>query len=354
MIGRAAVTAAGLAVAALAACSAPPVPADLARAYERERAGDVDGALAAYDAAAARCDRTLSRHRADADCGRALLGKAALLADRGRTDEAIAAYVAIGARTHDDPPPSAEGLFRAGRLAYDADRAAEAAGYLWAVVEQYPDEAFAADALAYVVRRARADAPRPLWDRLVADYATLRDTDVADNLLWALAELAEHELADPATALELYDRIPGDHPTSGLRDDSRWRAAALATARGDFAGAATRLRALLATREVALGAGSYFSVWLDDAQLALARLLRDHLRDPAGAAAAFARLTRDYPASVLVDDALAELAALEEARGRTAAACAAAARLLAHDAASRFAAAAAARQARLGCPGAGR
>ena len=79
-----------------------------------------------------------------------------------------------------------------------------------------------------------------------------------------------------------------------------------------------------------------------------------YLRDDAGAAAAFARLPRDYPASILVDDALAELAAREEARGRTAAACAAAARLLRKDAASRFADDARARQARLGCPEAGR
>jgi tetratricopeptide (TPR) repeat protein len=340
VIGRAAVAA--VTAVALAACSAPPVPADLARAYERERAGDVDGALAAYDAAAARCDRALSRHRADADCGRALLGKAALLADRGRTDEAIAAYVAIAARTHDDPPPSAEGLFRAGRLAYDADRAAEAAGYLWAVVEQYPDEAFAADALAYVVRRARGDAPRPLWDRLVAAYATLRDTDVADNLLWALAELAEHELADPAAAVELYDRIPRDHPTSGLRDDSRWRAAALLTAGGDYPAAADRLRALVATREVALGAAR--TRCGSTTRSSLARLLTCA---SAGAAAAVASATTRGRS---VDDARRA----GRARGTPAAACAAAARLLAKDAASRFADDARARQARLGCPEAGR
>lgn len=346
--------AAALAVAALTACSAAPVPADLSRAYERQAAGDLDGALAAYRAAARRCDRALSSERTDADCARALLGEAGVLADAGRTAEAIAAYAAIGARTHDDPPPSAEGLFRAGRLAFDAGRAGQAAGYLWAAVEQYPDEAFAADALAFVVARARADAPLALWQRLDADHAQLADTDVADNLLWWMAELAEHELAQPATARALYARIPVEHPTSGLRDDARWRVAALATAAGDYPGAAAALRGLLATREVAFGAGSYFSVWLDDAQLALARLLRDHLADPDGAARAFARLPRDYPASILVDDALDELAALEEARGHTAAACQAAARQLRHDDASRFAPAARDRLARLGCPETGR
>ncbi len=343
-----------LALCVVAACSAPPVPADLARAYERERAGDREGALAAYDAAAARCERTLTSQRADADCGRALLGKGNLLAELGRTDLAIAVYASIGARTHDDPPPSAEGLLRAGRLSYDADRVAEAAGYLWAVIEQYPDEAFAGDALAYLVRRARADAPRELWERLRASYATLADTDVADNLLWELAGLATDELHDPEAAIALYDRIPIDHPTSGFRDDARWRSAQLARDRGDSAGAVQRLRGLLATREVAFGAGSYFSVWLDDAQLLVARIERDDLHDLDAAAAAFAAVPRDYPASILVDDAWAELAALEEARGRPEAACRAAARLLRADAASRHAAVAKDRQARLGCPEAGR
>lgn len=347
---------AGLAaVVAVVACSAPAVPVDLAAAYERERAGDVDGALAAYRRASDRACADAPRGRPTrADCGRALLGEAALLAEAGRVEEAIAAYVAIETRTQADPPPSAEGLYQAGRLAYRADRAAVAAGYLWAAVEQFPDEAFAADALAFVVARARADAAGPLGDRLAALYDRLADTDVADNLLWWLADLAAHEGAAPSVAIELYDRIPVDHPTSGLRDDARWRAAGLAADHGDPRGAADRLRALLATREVAFGAGSYFSVWLDDAQLALARLLRDRLDDPAGAAAAFARLPRDYPRSILVDDALAELAALEEQRGRREPACAAAARLLRHDEASRFADDARARQARLGCPETGR
>lgn len=350
MIARAATVA-----LVVAACSAPPLPVDLAAAYERERAGDVEGALAAYQRAAERACAAPRRGRPTrSDCGRALLDRARLLAETGRLDAAIEAYAAIEATTQADPPPSAEGLYQAGRLAYRVGRIEVAAGYLWAAVEQYPDEAFAADALGFVVARTRTDAATALWDRLVGLYEPLRDTDVADNLLWALAELAAAERAAPRVALDLYDRLPIDHPTSGLRDDARWHAARISRQLGDAAGAATRLRALLATREVAFGAGSYFSVWLDDAQLALARLLRDRLADPAGAARAFARLPRDYPRSILVDDALAELAALEETRGQPAAACRAAAELLRRDPASRHAADATARAARLGCPGAGR
>ncbi|HVV82565.1 MAG TPA: tetratricopeptide repeat protein, partial [Kofleriaceae bacterium] len=208
---------------------------------------------------------------------------------------------------------------------------------LWGLVVELPDEPRAADAVEYLVARVRGDQPAALWQRLTALATALPDSAVTDNLLWWLADLAEHELHDPAAALVLYDRLPVDHPRSGLRDDARWRAANLARARGDARGAVDRLRALLATREVAFGPGSYFSIWLDDAQLLLGTILRDDLGDHRAAAAAFAQLPRDYPASILVDDALAALADLALADGDVAAACRAAARLLAHDPDSRFA-----------------
>jgi TolA-binding protein len=90
----------------------------------------------------------------------------------------------------------------------------------------------------------------------------------------------------------------------------------------------TRLRGLLATREVALGAGSYFSIWLDDAQLLLGVVLRDDLHDLRGAAAAFERLPKDYPASILRDDALFELAVTRKQAGDQTGACNAIAKLV--------------------------
>ena len=133
--------------------------------------------------------------------------------------------------------------------------------------------------------------------------------------------------APSVSARALYDRIPVDYPESGLRDDARWHAARISRALGDPAGAAARLRALLATREVARGAGSYFSIWLDDAQLELGRVLRDELGDLAGAEAALRRLPRDYPASIRKDDALYELAVTQARAGARARACETLARL---------------------------
>ncbi|HEX7842294.1 MAG TPA: tetratricopeptide repeat protein, partial [Kofleriaceae bacterium] len=160
------------------------------------------------------------------------------------------------------------------------------------------------------------------------------------------ADLAEHELGNAPAARAFYDRIPADHPGSGMRDDARWHAARISRALGDPAGAVARLRALLATREVAIGAGSYFSIWLDDAQLELGKILRDDLHDLPAAAAAFRRLPEDYPASILRDDALYELAVTLERQGDHPGACAALTHLARDFADSKYIA----RGKELGCP----
>ena len=149
-------------------------------------------------------------------------------------------------------------------------------------------------------------------------------------------DLHEHELANEGAARGFYDRIPVDYPKSGLRDDARWHAARLSKVLGDPQGAVDRLRALVATREVAFGAGSYFSVWLDDAQLELGRVLRDGLHDLPAAIAAFEKLPKHYPASILRDDALFELAATHHKAGDGAKACAAMATLAAKSPDSKY------------------
>jgi tetratricopeptide (TPR) repeat protein len=308
------------------ACSAPATPSELSTAERRDRAGDIDGAIAAYRAAQRTCGALRPVRRARQACGEALIGEAEVLEHAGRTQRAIAAYLAIPARagrTEDDAAVAATALYRAGQLLL-RDRETEPAWTaLWRVVTDYPDEPIAGDALRAVLRDGRRRDPRALADALAGLLTPLAETAVADNLVWSLADLTEHELDNAEGARALYDRIPVDFPTSGLRDDARWHGARLSRVLHDPNGAVARLGALLATREVAIGAGSYFSVWLDDAQLELGRILRDELGDLAGAVAAFRQLPRDYPASILRDDALYELAVTLERMADHAAACAA-------------------------------
>jgi TolA-binding protein len=329
-LGAAAVVvAAALAIVAAGAagCSAQGTLSELALADQRADAGDVDGAVTAYRAAQARCGALRPARRARAACGEALLGEAVVLEHAGRTQPAIRTYLAIPARAGGDPTTAATALYRAGGLLLADHQVAPAWTALWRVVTDYPDEPIAGDALRAVVTDGRRRDARALSDQLAQLLTALAETEVADNLLWELADLAEHELGNPPAARAYYDRIATDYPRSGMRDDARWHGARISRALHDPQGAVTRLRALLATREVALLAGSYFSIWLDDAQLELGKILRDDLRDLPGAVAAFRRLPDDYPASILRDDALYELAVTLEQLRDHAGACAAIARL---------------------------
>src|SRR5262245_58359382 len=294
--------------AVLVACSAPATLPELVQAEQAADRGDTEGALRAYREAQTECKRLRPERRARQACSDALLGEAETLERANRKDEAIKTYLAIPPRAADDDTTASTALYRAGSLLLDAKQDVEAWTVLWKVVTDFPDEPIAGDALGKLVDDGRKRDARALADQLGKLLTPLAETQVGDNLVWALADLSEHELANQPAARALYDRIPVDYAKSGLRDDARWHAARLSRELGDPKGAAERLRALLATREVALGAGSYFSIWLDDAQLELGRVLRDDVHDLAGAAAAFRRLPKDYPASILKDDALYELA----------------------------------------------
>jgi len=316
-----------LATAATAAlqlhCSAPATLRELQAGEQAERSGHHDVALQQYRAAQQTCRSLTPKRRRDIACAQATLNEAELLDQDGDRAAAIIAYRKIAesaaAASLDDPsafPPPGEsdaGLwaragYRLGALLLETKDAAAAYTAWWRVVTALPNEPTAGDALTALVRDARVRNAGELASHLADLLTPLAETAIADNLLWWLADLAEHERNDATLARSYYDRIYQDHPQSGMRDDSRWHAARLSRGLGDAAGAAQRLRGLLATREVAVGTGSYFSVWLDNAQLELGRVLRDDLHQPAAAADAFAQLLKDYPASILRDDALFELA----------------------------------------------
>ncbi len=340
-----------VAVLALAlGCSAPATLPELAAADTHADRGETDAAIASYRQAQQKCGSLKPARRAKQACAEALLGEAQTLERAERTDEAIQTYLAIPPRVADDPTTAATATYRAGQLLLDAKRDVEAWTALWRVVTDWPDEALAADALKTLVGDGRTRDPHKLADEIAKILTPLAETQVADNLVWSLAELNEKELANPTTARALYDRIPTDYPGSGLRDDARWRAAQLSKTLGDFPGAVERLRGLLATREVAIGAGSYFSVWLDDAQLDLGRVLRDQLNDLPGAAAAFRKLPKDYPASILKDDAAYELALTLSRSGDKPGACRAIADLRRQSPESKYLDDSGSLAAELGCP----
>ncbi|HTM21473.1 MAG TPA: tetratricopeptide repeat protein [Kofleriaceae bacterium] len=319
-----------IAALCLAACSAPAVQSDLATAEAEQRAGHDDAALSAYVTAQTTCKKMRDQRLRRDTCAQAHIGRAELLEDLDRRAEAAAAYEAVPRAltgVPGDDVAEAKATYRAGRLRLALGEEERGYDLLWRTITEYPDVAYANDALRTLLADGRARNPRQLYDVLAGLVESLADNEIADALLYAMADLAEHELGSPAVALQHLDRIAKDYPEGGLRDEAWWHGARIARALGDPRGAAARLRQLEATREVAFGIGSYFSIWLDDGQLELGRILRDDLHDLPDAAAAFAALPRLYPASILRDDALWELAVTQDQAGRRDRACAALTRL---------------------------
>jgi tetratricopeptide (TPR) repeat protein len=251
----------------------------------------------------------------------ALAGKAGALRRLGRPAQAADTYERLPAAVPSLPGAGAAALVAAAGLRLELGEARRGYDLYWRALLEYPDEAAAEDALRHVLADGRRRDPRQLYGVLRDLYARLGGSAVGDNLLWAMAELAREELADPGAAIEAADRLVAQYPTSPLRDDAAFLAARLARARQDPEGAAKRLRALLASREKSLIVGSYHSVHLDDAQLELALILRDDLARPRDALAELARLEKHYPDSVLRDDALYETAVTRAALGDRAGAC---------------------------------
>jgi tetratricopeptide (TPR) repeat protein len=304
-----------------AACSAPAQIRDLQDAENHERAGRHEDALQSYQAAQASCLKVDNKRRRRDSCAAAHLQRAELLVTMKRHKEALEAYHEAERALVHSVPAAAQACYDAGLLYLEIGEIESAYRYLWRTITNYPNEAFAADALKRILRDGRKRAPEELRRELLSLGKALSDTKVADNLLHALAELEENEFQAPDKALERYDLIVDRYPKSGLFDDSLWHSARLSRQLGDSKGAVKRLRKLVGTREVALGAGSYFSVWLDDGQLELGIILRDDLKDYKAAIKAFSALPSDYPASILRDDALYERALTKARAGQKDGAC---------------------------------
>jgi tetratricopeptide (TPR) repeat protein len=324
-VSRKAVTGAAFAaLAALAACGAPKPPAELVAAQKAERAGDDARTLAAYETAVATCPRVVDKaQRADA-CAQAYTGRAQTLERLGRDDDALAAWLAMAKDLGPAAPEDgARALHEAAVLELRRGHDKAAYDLFWRVIVEHGDSPAAEDALRVVVRDGRTRNAKELDGVLAQLYDRRRDGELADNLLAYRADLAEHELAQPKGALEIWDQIAKRWPKGPFFDDACWNGARLARANGDPRGALARLYKLLATKEEAFMIGSYHSVFLDDAALEAGRILRDDLGDGKAALGEFERLEDpDFKDSILRDDALFETAVTRAALGDQAAACA--------------------------------
>jgi len=127
------------------------------------------------------------------------------------------------------------------------------------------------------------------------------------------------------------------YPFGGLTDDAFWRAAALDEERGRFDEAIAHLRELLSAREPSGAWASYERPRFSEAQLRIALIYRDELKDHAAARREYEKLYALHATSIKRDDAVWGEAVLAKQDGDLGATCKLARRLLDEFPESRYA-----------------
>ncbi|MCC6557318.1 MAG: tetratricopeptide repeat protein, partial [Polyangiaceae bacterium] len=202
----------------------------------------------------------------------------------------------------------------------------------WAMLleatRKHPAHGLARNALRRLAEReAERGGPAAEAAWLRAQAPALRGTDLDQDVRYRLG-LALEESGDHEGAIRELVAAARAHPypAGSLTDHALFRAAKIAEALDRPEEAIGYLRELLAPREPA-STGSYERVLFDDAQLAIATIYRDRLRDRAAARRELHALYERFPASLLRDDALWNEALLWREDGRADEACGVAARL---------------------------
>ncbi|MEJ7731887.1 MAG: tetratricopeptide repeat protein [Polyangiaceae bacterium] len=139
-------------------------------------------------------------------------------------------------------------------------------------------------------------AARPTWD----------GTELEQVIEYEIALCLERQERLPeARDAFLFTARAHPYPFGGLTDDAFWHAAEIETKLGQHQRAIDLLRELLRGRESpSHTVGSYERPRFSQAQMRIAEITRDGLRDMPRARAEFHRVFTDHPTSILRDDAL--------------------------------------------------
>lgn len=167
----------------------------------------------------------------------------------------------------------------------------------------HPETGYARAAFVKVVRQKDEDGTAVAW--LGNTRAQVAGTDLEQRFAYEHARRLETAgRVDDARReyAAIADRWP--YPKGVHFDEALVRSAQLEKAAGRPREAITLLERLLHQREVAHIMGTYEKTAYADAQLEIARIYAEQLRDPAAARAAYHKLYTDFPTAITRDDAL--------------------------------------------------
>ena len=293
-------------------------------------AGRFTEAAAAWDAAAERALRVKDRDEARFLEARAQ-GRAGLWAEERRTYDRLVADSPEGPRT-------VRARFDLAEL--DIDHGDAARG--WAALEQlarrYPAHGLSRPTIRRLLQHAEdagGDAAALLW--LDTRGAAFRGTDLDEVIAYerarALLRLGRKQEAHDAFLATAREH---PYPSGGLTDDAYWHAAGIAEALGRYDEAVAHLRELLSSREPSGAWASYERPRYSEAQLKIALIYRDDLKNHAAARRELEKVYALHPTTIKRDDAVWAEARLAREDGDQDTTCKLARRLLTEFPESRY------------------
>lgn len=308
--------ASGAVGAAGAGCSSTPAPAfaeAFAAGQRAQNAGRSEEALASFDRAYRKADRVKDRDEA-------LFLKARTLERMGRRDEADATYRAIeDARPRG--PRAVHASFDRARLAGEVAGEATRDAKEIELVGRYPDDGLAVAALERIVNR-RTESPAELLPILDGLTPRVKETSLEQAVDVERARALDAVgRSEEALALLLATARAHPYPLGDRTDDALLEASEIEERLGRPDRAVAHLREMLAPREPSHAGASYDRPKFPAAQLRIATLLRDALRDREAARRELLRLWNEFPDSTLRDDALWMAARLAREGGDEEQAC---------------------------------
>ncbi len=204
-------------------------------------------------------------------------------------------------------------------------------------LRRFPAHGLARPAIRRLVQHAQDVGGEPAVMAFLDAHDALRATELDEVLRYERAlslERAGRRKEAHDTFLASARRYP--YPFGGLTDDAFWHAAAIDDEDGRYEEAIAHLRELLSSREPSGAWSSYERPRYSQAQLRIAEIYRDHLKDRAAARREFDRLYALHTTTLRRDAAVWAEARLALEDGDTKTACALAQRLLTEFAESRY------------------
>lgn len=228
---------------------------------------------------------------------------------RGKVDEAYDAYTQVWQSTQHTDEHGARSLYQCVLImSAHRGRPDEAMRLRRLLMARFAEYIWAERAMEEVRDHLRARGEFKALDaELAALYPKVKTTALADNLLFERALLAERDLKDDAEALKRLMAVYDHDPEGPLADDAIWERARIFTRQQDWPRAITALSRLARDRETSWFIGTYDSEYADEARLELGRIYADRLRRYPDAIKQLEAFIKEFPDSLLRDDAAWEI-----------------------------------------------